>query len=40
MWLEDKPVDEGYRSKYMILICEIQVFDLRIETNVYDPHSF
>ena len=40
MWLDDEPVDDGYSFKYMILILEIQVFQLQIETNVYDPRSF
>ena len=28
------------RSLYMMLICEIHVFELQIEMNVYDPHLF
>ena len=37
---DDKPVDDGYRSKSMILIHKVQVFELWIETIVYDPYSF
>ena len=41
MWVTDKPVGDGDRSiYYMIVIHEIHVFELRIETDVYDPHSF
>ena len=40
MWVNDKPIDGGYRPTYMIVIHEIHVFELRSETDVYDSHSF
>ena len=39
MWVNDKPVDDGYRSLEMILIHKIYVFELWI-TNIFDPHSY
>ena len=27
MWVDDKPVDDGYRSIYMMLIDEMHEFD-------------
>ena len=37
IWADDKPVDDGYRSIYFMLIHEFRVLGLRIEMNVYDP---
>ena len=31
MWINDKPVEGGYRSSYMMLIHEIHVLELRID---------
>ena len=30
--VDDKPVDDGYRSMYMMLIHESHVFELQIQT--------
>ena len=32
MWVDCKPVDDGYRSIYMMLIHESHVIELRVET--------
>jgi len=39
MWVYYKPIDAGFKS-IDILIHEIDVLGLQIDTNVYDPLSF
>ena len=34
MWVDHKPVDDGYKSIHMMLIHKFHVLELRIEMNV------
>ena len=36
MWVDYKPVDDGYRSIYLILIHADHVLELQIKTSVFD----
>ena len=38
MWVDHEPVDDGYISKYLIVIHEVHVFELPIEMNFMYSH--
>ena len=40
IWVDDKPIDYGYRFVYVMSIHEFCVLEVQIEVNVYDPCSF
>ena len=40
MWINDKLVDDGYRSIDMILIHEVDILELRIEIMCIIPAVF